>query len=49
MSGFSRDVKPDNSRWRLAPRPAHLPATTSNSSSPSCIRFKDGGDSEEQA
>ena len=48
MSDFSRDVKPDNNRWRFAAKPVHLLAANSNSSSPSCIRVNDGGDSEEQ-
>jgi len=48
MSDFSRHVKPDINRWRFAARLAHLPAVNSSSSSPSPIRFKDGGDSKEQ-
>jgi hypothetical protein len=48
MSDFSRDVKPDDNRWRFAARLAHLAAANSSSSSPSRIRVKDGGDSKEQ-
>jgi hypothetical protein len=48
MSDFSRDVKPDNNRWRFAAKPAHLAAPNPNSSPPSRIRFKDGCGSKEQ-
>jgi len=48
MSDFSRDVKPDNERWRFAAKSAQLLAAKSNSSSHSRIRSKDGGDSKEQ-
>ena len=48
MSDFSRNVKPDNSRWRSATRLAHLVAASSDASSPARIRFNDGGGSKEQ-
>jgi len=48
MSDFSRHVKPDNNQWRFAARLAHLLAANSDASSPSRIRFRDGGDSKEQ-
>jgi hypothetical protein len=48
MSDFSRDAKPDNDRWRFAVWLAHPLAANSNSSSPSRIRLKGGGDSKEQ-